>query len=242
MRNLVNKLIFDYKLENEAELRCEECDGDDPSIVFCTECKLFLCHFCKEAHKYSKSWNSHNLISLTELRRNKDLIQSKSNFPSCQEHDLELEYYCETCEKLVCVQCTGEHEDHKYDAVKKFATKCQSELNKVTVPIKVMIEDLAKTCDAIGEMKKTIQQQGKEISEEIDLHYEKLINKLLKQKEQVKLQVQDTVSQKEKALTIQLEEVKQIQGKILNVKRITDTLPLNSLIKKLYLLNISSLI
>ena len=130
--NLVNKLILNYKLENATELRCEECDEDDSVVVFCTDCKLFLCHFCKESHKYSKSHCSHNLIPLTELRSNKDLIQSKSKFPTCQEHDLELEYYCETCEKLVCVQCTGEHGDHKYDVVKKVASKYQNELKKVS--------------------------------------------------------------------------------------------------------------
>ena len=224
MDNLVKKLFLNHKLENETELRCEECDEDDSVVVFCTDCKLFLCHFCKESHKYSRSHCSHNLISLTELRSNEDLIQSKSKFPTCQEHDLELEYYCETCEKLVCVQCTGEHEDHKYDVVKKVASKYQDELEEVTAPIEVMIEDLSKTCDAIGEMKTTIKQQGDEISEEIDLYYEKVFNKLLKQKEQVKQQVQDTVSQKEKAMTIQLEEVMYIQDKILGIKRIRDAL------------------
>ena len=65
MSNLINKLILTHKLENETELRCEKCDEEDQVVVFCTDCKLFLCHFCKEAHKYSKSCSSHNLISLT---------------------------------------------------------------------------------------------------------------------------------------------------------------------------------
>ena len=30
----------------------------------------------------------------------------------------------------MCVQCTGEHEDHNYDVVKKFADKYKSELAK----------------------------------------------------------------------------------------------------------------
>ena len=221
MDHLVKKLIFDHKLENETELRCEECDEDDPVVVFCTDCKLFLCHFCKESHKYSKSHCSHNLISLTELRSNKDL---KSKFPTCQEHNLELEYYCETCEKLVCVQCTIEHGDHKYDVVKKVAGKYQNELKEITAPIEITIEGLSKTCDAIGERKTAVKQQGDEISEEIDLYYEKLFNKLLKQKEQVKQQVRDTVSQKEKAMKMQLEEVIFIQEKFLGIKRIRDAL------------------
>ena len=39
----------------------------------------------------------------------------------------------------MCVQCTGEHEDHKYDVVKKVAIKYQSKLNKITTSIEVAI-------------------------------------------------------------------------------------------------------
>ena len=165
------------------------------------------------------------------MRSNKDLIQSKSKFPTCQEHDLELEYYCETCEKLVCVQCTGEHklsEDHKYDVVKKFANKYQSELNKITGPIEVMMEDLSKACESIEEAKTAIREQGYKIYEEIDLYYDEMIEKLLKQKEKIKQQVHDTVLQKEKALTEQLEEVVCIQADILNLKRVRESLQLRS--------------
>ena len=224
MDHLVNKLILNYKLESETELRCEECDEDDPVVVFCTDCKLFLCHFCKESHKYSKSHCSHNLISLSELRSNKDLIQSKSRFPTCQEHDLELEYYCETCEKLVCAQCTGEHEDHKYDVVKKFANKYQNNLEEVTATVKVIFEDLSKLSDSIEDVRTTIKQQGEKISEEVDLYYDEVIEKLLEQKEQVKQQVHNTMLQKEKAITRQLEEVIHTREDILNVKRIRDAI------------------
>ena len=222
MNNLVNKLIFDHKLENETELRCEECDEDDSAVVFCIDCKLFLCFFCKEAHKYNKSCSSHNLISLTELRSKKDLIQSKSKFPTCQEHDLELEYYCETCEKLVCVQCKGEHVHHKCDVVKKFVDKCRTELQEATASLETMIEGLSKLHNSIKNVKKAIVQQHDEISKEIDLYYDEVIENLLKQKQQVKQQVHDTVLQKEKALTNQLEDAISLQENIINVKSIKD--------------------
>ena len=224
MDHLVNKLILNYKLENEIELSCEGCNEYEPAVGFCTECKLFLCHFCKESHKYSKSHCSHNLISLTELRSNKDLIHSKSKFPTCQEHDLELEYYCKTCEKLVCIQCTREHEDCQCDVVKKLADKFQDELKQVTVSLELRIKDLSKLCHSIEEVRKTIKQQADEITEEIDLYYDDVIEKLLVQKEQVKQQVRDTVLQKEKAITEQMEEMMDIEEDILDVKRIRDAI------------------
>ena len=226
MDNLVNKLILSHKLENEKELRCEECDEDGHAAVFCTDCKLFLCCYCRESHKYSKSHCSHNLMSLTEMRSNKDLIQSICEFPTCQEHDLELEYYCESCEKLVCVQCivSGKHETHIYDVVKKFANKCRSEIKEVTVKLEKINEDLFKCCKSIGEVKATMKQQCEEIFKEIDLCYDEVIEKLLEQKEQVKEHVYDTVLEKEKAMARQLEEAIHAKEEILNIKRIEDAI------------------
>ena len=222
--HLVNKLILSYKLENEKELRCEKCDEDDPVVVYCTECKLFLCCYCKESHKYSKSHHNHNLISLTELRSNKDLLESKSGFPACSEHDLELEYYCESCEKLVCVHCTEDHENHNYDIVKKVANKYQDKLKEMTASVEKMIENLNKISDSIKNIRIDLRQQCDKASKEIDLYYDRVIEKLLQQKEQVKEQVRCTISYKEKAITRQLEEVTGSQEEILNVKRIRDAM------------------
>ena len=225
INHLVNKLILNYKPENEVKLRCEECDEDDPAVVFCADCKLFLCCYCMESHKYSKSHRSHNLMPLTELRTNKDL---KSKFPTCQEHDLELEYYCQTCEKLVCDQCIGEHEDHKYDAVEKVAKEYQNSIKEITASIEVMNKYLSKTYNAIDDMRTTIKQQADKISKEINLYYDKAFQNLLKQKEELKQQVCHTISQKEKILTMQLEEVICTQARTLDVSRIRDTLQANS--------------
>ena len=228
INHLINKLIMNYKLKNKTGLTCEECDEEDPAFAYCTDCKLFLCCYCKESHKYSKSHHTHTLMSLTEMKGNKDLIESKSVFPTCQEHDLELEYYCESCEKLVCIQCTGEHKDHKCDVVKKFANECQNTLKELAASIEVMMEDFSKTCVAIDDMRTAIRQQGDEISKEIDLYYDEVVQKLLKQKEQVKQQVFDTVLQKQKVLTMQLEEVMSTQERTLNMKKVRDALQTKS--------------
>ena len=76
------------------------------------------------------------------------------------------------------------------------------------------MEDLSKTCDEIDEMRTVVRQQGEDINKEIDLHYEEAIKNLLKQKEQVKQQVHDTVLQKVKAVTMQLKEVTDLQTRI----------------------------
>ena len=222
MDNLINKVILNYKLKNEKELKCEECDEDDPVVAYCTDCKLFFCCYCKESHKYNKSHCTHNLISLAEMKSNKDLIRSKCKFPKCQEHDLELEHYCESCEKLVCVQCTAEHEGHKCDAVKNLAKKYQNQLKEITASIENISKNVSKLNDSIEEVRMAIKHQGAEITKEIDLCYDKVFQELLEQKQRVKQQVCDTLLQKEKVLTEQLEEVMQIQKDIFIVRNNTE--------------------
>ena len=125
----------------------------------------------------------------------------------------------------MCVQCTGEHHtNHEYNVAKKFATKYQSELNKITASMEVMIEDLSKVNISIEDMRTVLKQQGNEVNEKIDLHYDEVIEKLLEQKKQVKQKVHDTILQKEKALTGQLEEVIDTQENLSKVKRIRDAI------------------
>ena len=223
MENLVNKVILKYKLETETEVRCEGCNEDNPVIVYCSICKLLLCDYCKESHIYSKSHRSHNLISL-ELRANKDLMRSMCKFPTCQEHDLELEYYCESCEKLMCGQCIICHKECLYDSVNKIAIKYPNELEQISASIETMIKNLSEVQDSIKNTRTEIRQQSDKISEEIDLYYEEVIEQLLQQKEQVKKQVCDTVSQKEKAIKRQWEELMHVQEGILNVKKLRNAI------------------
>ena len=70
-----------------------------------------------------------------------------------------------------------------------------------------MIRDLSEAHDNIDKIKKKIRQQGDEVDKKIDQYYDELVQKLMKQKEQLKQQVHDAVSQKEKALTVQLEKL-----------------------------------
>ena len=149
--------------------------------------------------------------------------------PICQEHDEQLKYYCETCEQLVCMYCTvKDHNGHNHDTVKKMADKHRQELKEITAPVEEMITSLCEAHDNIDKMKVKIRQQGDEVNKKIDQHYDELVQKLMEQKEQLKQQVHDTVSQKEKAVTTQLEEVECAQAEMLSMKTLKDALKKSS--------------
>ena len=221
---MVDELVLKRKVEGE-EVKCDECDEDEPVVAYCPECNSFLCQFCYESHKRSKRFRSHKLILL-----NKEVAQLGTwNNAKCKDHDEQLKYYCETCEQLVCMYCTvKEHNGHNHDTVKKMATKHRNELKEVTAPVDEMIRDLSEAHDNIDKMRKKIRQQGDEVDKKIDQHYDELIQKLMKQKEKLKQQGHDAVSQKEKALRVQLEEVKYAQAEVLSMKELKDAIEKSS--------------
>ena len=230
INRMVDELVLKHKVEGEEEVKCDECDEDEPVVAYCPECNSFLCQFCYETHKRNKRFRGHGIVPFTELRSNKDVtIQPKAKAPMCKEHDIELLFYCETCEQLVCMYCTvKDHNGHNHDTVKKMATKHRNELKKVTAPVDEMIRDLSEAHDNIDKMGKKIRGQGDEVDKKIDQHYDELVQKLMKQKEQLKQQAHDAVSQKEKALRVQLEEVEYAQAEILSMKELKDAIEKSS--------------
>ena len=230
INRMVDELVLKRKVEGEEEVQCDECDEDEPVVAYCPECNSFLCQFCYETHKRNKRFRGHGIVPLTELRSNKDVtIQPKAKAPICKEHDIELLFYCETCEQLICMYCTvKEHNGHNHDTVKKMATKHRNELKDVTAPVDKMIRDLSEAHDNIDKMKKKIRQQGYVVDNKIDQYYDELVLLLMKQKEQVKQQAHDAVSQKEKALTVQLEEVEYAQAEVLSMKELKDAIEKSS--------------
>ena len=230
VNRLVDEFILKRKVEGEEEVNCDECHGEDPVVTFCPDCTLFLCHVCNEQHERGSRSRDHGIILLTELRSKKDVtIQTKPKAMMCKKHDIELLFYCETCDQLVCVYCAvQDHNGHNHDSVEKVIGKHRQELKKVTAPLHQMMKNLSDACDNFDKTKNKIRQQGDEVNKNIDQYYDEVIQKLIEQKEQLKHQVDDVVSQKAKAVATQLEEVEHVQKEVVEIKKLNDTVEKSS--------------
>ena len=230
INRMVDELVLKRKVEGEEEVKCDECDEDEPVVAYCPECNMFYCQICNEPHKRSKRFRGHGIVPLATLRSNKDTeLQAKVKIPPCKDHNYELNHYCETCDKLVCLYCTVKgHNGHNHDTVNNMATKHRNELKEVTAPVDEMIRDLSEAHDNIDKMGKKIRRQGDEVDKKIDQHYDELVKKLMKQKEQLKQRAHDAVSQKEKALRVQLGEVEYAQAEVLSMKELKDAIEKSS--------------
>ena len=85
---------------NEKNLKCSlKNHKEADAILFCTECKIYMCNKCEKLH--SELFPDHVPIKI-EHKINQDLLASV-----CQEknHRNELNYFCKKHNKLCCIYC-----------------------------------------------------------------------------------------------------------------------------------------
>ena len=224
INRLVDELILKNKIGGENEVQCDNCNKNDPVVSYCPTCNLFLCRVCNESHSRDRRTVSHmqNIVPFTELK-------TRAKAFMCKKHDTELLFYCETCEELVCLYCTTkEHSGHHHDAVKQLAKKHRRELRTATAPIKPITNNITKACENLDKMVKEIQKRGNTIEKDIDQHYDEMIQKIVKQKEEKKQHLQYKVSQKTKAIETQIKELECVQTEMLSIAELKNAVDKSS--------------
>ena len=189
LHNLPNN-FFINRLLDEVALKCK-VEGDqrkkqnvifvlyrgDAVEVLCLDYGAFLCSHCLDNHKYSRDWHNHNLMPLNDLRSKKEevAIKPKAKCTICQKHELELNFYCETCDQLVCHYCImKDHLKHDHDTMKEMAIKHRKELDKIMELVEKMIEGFSIACKKESNTRDKIGTQADDIDKEIDRYYEEL--------------------------------------------------------------------
>ena len=195
--------------------------------MFCFDCAVFLCSHCHESHKYSREYQGHSMSQLKELRKEKkDInVRPKAKPLLCQEHDMELNFYCSTCEQLVCHYCTTtDHNGHEHNTVKKMANKNRAELDDIIKPVEEMIGELSKAHQKVTTTREKVEIQATEVDQRIDDYYDQLQRRLQQQREELKKELHEVSSQKKKALSLQLEQMEHTQGQLESMKELNNAI------------------
>jgi len=159
------------------------------AISFCQECRIYMCQNCKKIHL--DLYNHHQLDLNDE---NQDML-----IGLCKEnnHNYNLEYYCKTHNKLICVACiasikkkgNGQHknckvyiiEDIKEEKTKKLKGNITT-LEILFNSVKESIENVKKNLEDINikkeEMKINIQKIFTKIRNEINNREDELLLKI----------------------------------------------------------------
>ena len=139
----------------------------------------------------------------------------KQDILYCLQHqNRELELYCETCEELICFQCTiQQHHTHKYNLIGEVFEKHKQEIMSSLNPAEQQqtlarkaLEKLDICCREITDQQAALQAQihksSQQLHEIIDLREKELTNKLnyitqekLSQLESQREQIETTLAQ-----------------------------------------------
>ena len=188
----------------EEQLNCSICHNSytDPKLlqcnhVFCRDCLVGLAHrnpqglpcpTCRQVTPIPPSGVAGLQPANEILDQHKKV---KQDILYCQQHqNQELELYCETCEELICFQCTiQQHHGHKYNLIGEVFEKHKKEIMSSLNPAEQQqtlasqaLERLDVGCREITDQQAALQAQihksSQQLHEVIDLREKELANKL----------------------------------------------------------------
>ena len=181
-------------MEDNIKCSLEEHNNMKP-IIYCIECKIYMCNKCLNYH--SSLFKNHHTYNLDKNKEELFTGLCKDN-----NHDIKLEYFCNTHNKLCCCACiakikkNGKGEHHNCDIC--------------------LIED-------IENIKKNNLINNIKLLEEFSINIEESINKLQiiienisKNKEELKMNIQNKFSKIKSALNEREDELLLSVDKLFN--------------------------
>ena len=194
------------KVKEPQKTQCEKCKKR-VATSFCRNCGQFICALCTQIHQEWEEFSSHEVITLYQLEGDVGrLVPPKKKVMFCSKHSTkELDLYCETCEELVCRDCTVRiHRDHQYDLVTDAFQKHKDVLVTSLQPVEQQLDTVTKSLQQLDTQCQQITDQR-----------EALVGKILK----TIRQLQEALEVRKTELIGQLDHITQRKLKTLAAQR-----------------------
>ena len=205
------------KVSGDQQTSCDNCDKTNANR-YCKQCSMFFCPECLHYHDKFKPHTTHQTLSLEEVANTAyQLPQAKPEATdNCTDHNKPLVIFCETCEELICHNCTvKKHKYHDYDVVSDTCKTYRSILEKSSIqPLNEQNDRLTRDLTSLINRKKEITQQGEMIKGNIH-HTIDQLKRVLDQTERKLIgEVDVAVQHKVIVLDHQIKEVETALGEV----------------------------
>lgn len=182
-----------------AILLCEKCTKTSRAAVkYCQDCCKYVCEICTEMHGEWEDYSSHKLVTIEEMQGS---IAASKHIPPkkglhCSRHKgREVDLYCESCEELICLQCTVDKHykpEHRYALVTDVIKQHKGEITASLAPVEEqlcaagkMLEQLdAQLQDLDGQQRNCeacIQQETRHLQDILERRKSELLSQLHQQ-------------------------------------------------------------
>ena len=218
---VINNLseVYDLmkKVSGDQQASCDNCNKTNANC-YCKQCGVFLCPECLHHHDNWKRNAGHQTLSLKEVADTAyQLPQAKPEATdNCSDHNKPLEIFCETCEELICHNCTvKKHKDHDYDVVSDTYGKNRGIVEKSSIqPLNQQYERLTQDKTNLINRKKEIEQQGEKTKEDIHHMIDQLKRLLDETERKLSGDVDIALQHKVSVLDHQIKEVDTALGEV----------------------------
>ena len=136
----------------------------------------------------------------------------------CDDHNKSFKVYCETCQQLICRDCTvsKRHRNHDYNLVTESYPKHHQEIEADLTTVKRKVADVNTAVTNLFTRERDVTKQGEDVKKQIHTQSQLIINLVQQSQRQLVQQVDTVVQQKIEFLTKQRQEaetfLKQLKG------------------------------
>ena len=130
----------------------------------------------------------------------------------CNDHNEPIKVYCETCQELICRDCTvsKRHRNHDYNLVTESYPKHHQEIEADLTKVKTKVADINTAVTSLITREREVTKQGEDVKKQIHTQTQLIINLVQQSQRQLVQQVDTAVQQKIQLLTKQKEEAETV--------------------------------
>ncbi|XP_019622160.1 PREDICTED: keratin, type I cytoskeletal 9-like [Branchiostoma belcheri] len=156
--------------KEDDKIPCDVCE--EVSTGGCEICEEFLCDDCARTHRRAKRTREHEVIGVAELKE-KRLAKTRSlksrSLPICPNHeDEKLKFFCETCLRPICRDCTVlQHKDHKYGYLSNVVDDFRVKIKDTLEAAKPKIDEYRAIASLLAKKQAELDEKNKKAAEGI---------------------------------------------------------------------------
>ena len=198
---------------------CSRCQ--EPAMNYCTTCEVFMCKKCSESHDFWPKNKNDNVLSLTDLRNSESQLTLRRKLYCINHEDKILEYYCETCKELCCIDCVVlDHQKPHHCCVplRQMAQKQRETLQFSCTTLDEKLSEGKKALEKICKVIKSLEKNAKHAKDQIKEQKEKILKivaeKLHEKAKKLNEEVDEVYGEMRSELSKQHDEIKKYLDKV----------------------------
>ncbi|CAH1243952.1 TRIM2 [Branchiostoma lanceolatum] len=210
----VNNLLDFAAAKKGAEpgVPCQVCEGNvEGSKSWCADCATLLCKSCTAVHRKLPCSKDHE-VTPEETLKAEEAISNFHRKRHCDKHKkYELEFYCESCNALVCTACTVvDHrpgKDHNPVEIATVAQKRKRTLQELLQDIDPRLKEIQASVKKVERTMENLPPSKEAAINQTKAYFRQLANLLQKREKEILSQIDEQCLADSKALQTKKEAI-----------------------------------